>query len=240
MFRYCKYKHNNYINKLFYTFFFKKFSHLYYNNIDSLCKCWPVGGASSTAGGWRSRHRCGAYCWPTWCRVQSLDGVRLQAFRRGASVAGVPGYPQRLERVRRRQCARVRPDVQSLGRVQRCGHLQSVSQIDTICQDVCRQMCRDSHRHLQGCVQMCRAKCVEICRRVQASIFVKFPICNIFADVCKCFAYGVCSHIEHFGVFLAAFRAFLWRFAYLNDKKCTNRPTNRLFVSVCPMTFVPK
>ena len=121
-----------------------------------------------------------------------------------------------------------------------CANVQSVSQIDTICQDVCRQMCKDSHRHLQGCVQMCRAKCVETCRRVQASTFVKFRICNIFTDVCKCFAYGICSHIEHFGEFLAAFSVFLWRFAYLNDKKCTNRPINRLFFGVCPMGFVPK
>ena len=62
--------YNNYKNKLFYTFFQKKFTPIY-NNIISLCECWPVGVASWAAGGWRSRHRCGAYCWPTGCRVRT-------------------------------------------------------------------------------------------------------------------------------------------------------------------------
>lgn len=68
-----------------------------------------------------------------------------------------------------------------------CANVQSVSQIDTMCQDVCRQMCRDVHRHLQGCVQMCRAKCVEICRRVQVSTFAR-----ICADIRKIY------HLQHF------------------------------------------
>lgn len=61
-------------------FFSKNFHTYIYNNIISLCKCWPVGVASSTAGGWRSRHRCGAYCWPQGCECGGVPGVASRAF----------------------------------------------------------------------------------------------------------------------------------------------------------------
>lgn len=144
----------------FLHFFFKNFSHLYYNNILNLCECWPVCVASWAAGGWRSRHRCGAYCWPTGCRVQGLDVVSLQAFRRGASVAGVPGVASRALPV-------TLNDWSACATGDRCAQMCRAS-------DVCKgaDICKVCHK-LTLFVKTCAGKCAEI----------RTDICR---DVCRC------------------------------------------------------
>lgn len=146
-------------------------------------------------GGWRLEES------PPLRGLLLADGVQGAGPRRGKPS----GVPQGCECGGRSWCILGGWSVCAFGSVQGCAQMCRAS-------DVCKgaDICKVCHKltifiktcaDVQGFAPTFAEVCGQMCRDVQASTFAKFPICNIFTDVCKCFAYGICSHIEHFGTF---------------------------------------